>query len=924
MMKLNVLTLAMLMSGAVTAADLYDPTKSYPGGEQATLNNNLYETQWWANPGESPANITANAWESPWVFVSEVDNGEPPATETQVTDIGYFERTAVITGNDINLDELNISAVERYQDRIYLAHDAKPGTVIILDANSHEKIGEIDGVSSGLAAYVLINELYIEGNRLFVTSLSSNRVDIYDLDNNHKHIMSLGKGVYWGDNRLLHPQSVASSDDYIMVADSSNIISVYRQEDAIAANHYRAPQLTYLEFEGNSTSRKIQMHVLDNYLLVATANKNYFIYDLNKVAAAVSAGEYLKADQRIDVRIQKIDREGDQLIINKDGRIEWHNINDVIANNFQFIAPTKTVTNLDGAWVGSLNDLHFIDQSLITATATELRFYEQRSTQVSFVAGEQVDTTKLKLSQVMPSAIREILTLDEPHSILTDPKLRSVKVNSPVKTEFVDTKTVQITNYAPVELSDLTLELKLAGTDKWFTLAQLDSIPPYTQITLPLSAFGEGKFNTTDATGVMDLSDLFASSMNFSNEFDYRFNSLSDAFAQKLASLLPTWTISFAAESHGKWRKMNALYAREWIVILTNLAYMVSEDEFKHVWFNFEKIFGYNMHGNAGEVHEPNGYFTSEDYQYYYTGLLNRPSVKGGVTLMGGGQADQWVTGVDTWLFYSHYYGDWGVIAHEFGHGFDGKNTYHHHTSFANGGNGWHPLMSALANYHIRKGDLPYMDDNITGFYKPEHAPYQYVATSNGQRKHRADSHMNNLDDYFMTFSTMPRGWSSKLGADGQVNANPMALELNNQERLLVANYPMAQDKPNLCRFTFEDGEQYFGYIEQQGEQSRCNAGSNISYRQADGTKVKLVSKTNDFEWLSLYNPEKAGEPVLHQNGKQLCQINVDGFYGTGFVNDGKQCVQLPNVYWSNGNRWVFSSKWTPITYSTSNWVAPK
>ncbi|MGL4474045.1 MAG: hypothetical protein ACRCT7_06250, partial [Shewanella sp.] len=347
-------------------------------------------------------------------------------------------------------------------------------------------------------------------------------------------------------------------------------------------------------------------------------------------------------------------------------------INDVIANNFQFIAPTKTVTNLDGAWVGSLNDLHFIDQSLITATATELRFYEQRSTQVSFVAGEQVDTTKLKLSQVMPSAIREILTLDEPHSILTDPKLRSVKVNSPVKTEFVDTKTVQITNYAPVELSDLTLELKLAGTDKWFTLAQLDSIPPYTQITLPLSAFGEGKFNTTDATGVMDLSDLFASSMNFSNEFDYRFNSLSDAFAQKLASLLPTWTISFAAESHGNWRKMNALYAREWIVILTNLAYMVSKDEFKHVWFNFEKIFGYNMNGNAGAVHEPNGYFTSEDYQYYYTGLLNRPSVKGGVTLMGGGQADQWVTGVDTWLFYSHYYGDWGVIAHEFGHGFDG------------------------------------------------------------------------------------------------------------------------------------------------------------------------------------------------------------------------------------------------------------
>ncbi|MGL4474930.1 MAG: hypothetical protein ACRCT7_10840, partial [Shewanella sp.] len=151
-----------------------------------------------------------------------------------------------------------------------------------------------------------------------------------------------------------------------------------------------------------------------------------------------------------------------------------------------------------------------------------------------------------------------------------------------------------------------------------------------------------------------------------------------------------------------------------------------------------------------------------------------------------------------------------------------------------------------------------------------------------------------------------------------------MALELNNQERLLVAKYPMDQEKPNLCRFTFEDGEQYYGYVEQQGEQHRCQAGSDISYRQANGTKIPLVSNTNDLEWLSLYNPEKAGEPVLHQNGQPLCQMNYKNFYGTGFVNAKNQCTQLPNVRWSNGAHWTFSSYWTPITYSTSNWVAPK
>lgn len=211
------------------------------------------------------------------------------------------------------------------------------------------------------------------------------------------------------------------------------------------------------------------------------------------------------------------------------------------------------------------------------------------------------------------------------------------------------------------------------------------------------------------------------------------------------------------------------------------------------------------------------------------------------------------------------------------------------------------------------------MDDEINGFYKPEHAPYQYVEADPRKRKHRADSHMYMLDDYFMTYSAMPRGWTN----NGEDISSQLLTSLNNQERMLMATYPMSDEKPNLCRFTYNDGEQYFGYVEQSNEQSYCKTGNDISYRQADGTHVELMSKNNEFEWLSLYNPEKAGEPVLHQNGQPLCQINVKDFYGTGFVNANNQCAQLPNVYWSNGNRWTFSSQWTPLTYSSSNWTPP-
>ncbi|WP_300177220.1 hypothetical protein [uncultured Aliivibrio sp.] len=921
-MKIKLLALSVMLAGSLSAAELYVPSEHYPGGEQISFNGNIYETQWWANPGQSPADITENSWDSPWVWVSE-DAGD--VTLPEQTTLEYFERGLVLNGENFGFtseQEFNISAVERYKNRLYITQDINPGEVLIVDATTGEELGKIDGVSSGLSAYRRIYELYIDGNRLFVASLSSNRVDIYDLDNNHQLIMSLGTGSYSGTNGLTHPQAVVSNQDYIIVAETFDEISVYRQQDAVPENHLRAPRYARLKFDGTSLYNTVQMHVIEDYLFVFTANNSYRIYDLNKVEAAAVTGEHLAPEMMIHSSLQKIDKDGDQLVINmadQDGRIEWHNITDVIANDFRFISPTKVTKHLDGQSVGSLRDLHYSSGELISATNREVRFDTLRTNDITFMPGQQVETTDLAFDQIMPSSISEILTLDEQHHILTDRTLRSVKVNSPVKTEFRDKNTVLITNYAPVELKDLTLELKLNGVDRWFTLANLDRIPAFTQITLPLSAFGDGQFNTNEKDGYLDLTNLFASNMNYAGDFDYRFHSFSDSFAQKLANLKPDWEIRFSRDSDGYWRSMNALYAREWLIILTNLAYMVSQEEFEHLWFNYERIFGYNLHGLSGEENKPGGYFTPEDYQHWYDALMNRPVTNVAVSLRGGGQGDHHTFGVDTWNFYTHYYGDWSVIAHEFGHGFDGLQTFPDGSVFAASWKGWQPLISDLANYQIRKGDLPYMDDSLNGFYKPEYAEYHHVGVSQGMRKHRADNNMNMIDNYFMSRSTMPRSWATN---GEQVNTQVIA-NLKNQEQMLMAYYPMKEETSNLCRFTYKDGEQYYGYVSQEGEQSRCKAGNQINYREIDGSRSELVSNINEFDWLSLYNPENAGEPVLHQNGQPLCQYNRDGFYGTGFINTEDQCTQLPNVYASNGNHWTFSSNWTPITYSSSQWIAP-
>lgn len=405
---------------------------------------------------------------------------------------------------------------------------------------------------------------------------------------------------------------------------------------------------------------------------------------------------------------------------------------------------------------------------------------------------------------------------------------------------------------------------------------------------------------------MFDLAELFAADLEVKDLFEHRFSSESDAFAQQLSRLKPTWEIRFAGTADHKWRDMNGLYAREWLIMMTNFAYMVSTDEFKHVWFNFEDIMGYNMHSYAGQVHEPGGYFTTEDYNHYYHSMLKRPYVNVGITAMGGGLGSGGITGVDTWLFYSHYYGQWGIIAHEFGHGFDGK-SYGHGTSFANGGNGWQPLMTMFANYLIRKGDLPYMDDNLNGFYKEENDAYQYADISHGKRKHRSDSHMYLLDEYFMTFSDLPQGWFQ--------HEDRFAPEsLNNQERMMLAKMPIHGDDPYLCRFdyTTETGTtQLHGYVEQLDDQQyRCTGGDEISYPQPNGEKVAFASPVGEFEWLSLYSPEQKGERVTTVDGQALCAINKTDFYGVGFVNSGNQCTQQSEVYWSNGKQWTFSSGW--------------
>lgn len=823
----------------------------------------------------------------------------------------YFSNGTFITAEQLGVDALAITAIERYQDTLFITQDTNPAFITIFDMATQTVTGRIEGIESsrGFQAYNRINELAIHNNLLYVSSLSSNRVDIFDLDNNNELVVSLGSGTgsWSGANGLVHAQSSAATDDFVFVTDAQSRISVYRQQDLTPENPDFAKRAGFLAYEGKYTHRKVQMHTIGDHLIVATADRGYFVYDMTKVDQALADGVDLSAEKVVSLNLQKVDLDNDTLIVSFRDRIEWHDANAFVANDFVLGEPLRTVRAINGQAVSALNDLHFANNELITANSERIAINHLLNNDITFIADASVAQQTIQFDQLMPTSVTHILGNDEPHHVLMNRELRSVNINSLVQTKLLDNNTVQITNYAAQELRDITSELKLNGINKWFKLGKLDRIPAYAQITLPLSAFSTNhQFNSANNDGVFDLAELFTADLEVKDLFEHRFSSETDEFAQRLSRLKPTWEIRFAGTADHKWRDMNGLYAREWLIMMTNFAHMVSSDEFKHVWFNFEEIMGYNMHSYAGQVNEPGGYFTAEDYEHYYSSMLSRPYVNVGITAMGGGLGSAGITGVDTWLFYSHYYGQWGIIAHEFGHGFDGK-SYGHGTSFANGGNGWQPLMTMMANYHIRKGDLPYMDDNLNGFYKAENAAYQHAGISQGKRKHRSESHMYPLDDYFMTFSDMPQGWFQHESRFAPEN-------LNNQERMMLAKMPIHGDDPYLCRFdyTTERGTtKLHGYVEQMGEQQyRCTGGDDISYRLPSGEKVAFASAQGEFEWLSLYSPERKGEQITTLDGQTLCAINKTDFYGVGFVNSGNQCVQQSEVYWSNGNQWKFSSGW--------------
>ena len=328
---------------------------------------------------------------------------------------------------------------------------------------------------------------------------------------------------------------------------------------------------------------------------------------------------------------------------------------------------------------------------------------------------------------------------------LTNRNLRYFKVAG-ILSASVEKNNISIQSFSAAPISDLDIQAKLKNSNQWFTLAHLDQLKAFSQTKFSLAISDDNRFPLVDGTGSIKLEGLNQFKQFPTDLFDIKITSKTDELVQKLATIKPKWGISFGkyTQADGEWQKINPVYAREWVIMMTNFAYLVSSPEFEHVWFNQKKVIGSDFFGNAGRVVANGGFFTPEQYIEYFDKIMNRGDIRLGITTIGGGLGGGDILGIDHWYFYSHYFNaDIGVIGHEFGHHFGS-----HDSAWSNYSVGMQAITLQLHQYFQRKQQLPYMDPELNKFHKaPKDQLYNSIVEN--MRVPRPAKDVNNVERYF-------------------------------------------------------------------------------------------------------------------------------------------------------------------------------
>src|SRR5690606_26301879 len=152
----------------------------------------------------------------------------------------------------------------------------------------------------------------------------------------------------------------------------------------------------------------------------------------------------------------------------------------------------------------------------------------------------------------------------------------------------------------------------------------------------------QSRFPLLDGTGSIQLAGLSQTTQNPSNIFDLKINSETDEHVKKLNQIKAKWKIYFGTyDEPNKWCRITPVYAREWVMMMTNLTYVLRSPDFEPSSFSYKAVMRHAFLRNDGQVEVSNGFFQPEDYVRIYREILNSNDINVAITSMGGGLGER-------------------------------------------------------------------------------------------------------------------------------------------------------------------------------------------------------------------------------------------------------------------------------------------
>ncbi|OTG68011.1 hypothetical protein B9T25_07285 [Acinetobacter sp. ANC 4470] len=662
-----------------------------------------------------------------------------------------------LTASSFSLEAWNPKAIQLSGDILYIADSTSPTKILRYDVKNKKNLTALtaeNAFGNTATTWADISDIYISSNRLYVSASANHRVDVFDISTeNPNFIMSLGTGSLNGGQpfyAMTNPSSVTANDKYVFVADQLNRINMWTQ-DAVTAKETR--KFNRLSLPGCAANCAPRLEVVGDQLYASTTNGHTYVYDIKSITETMDTNSLIQPIKTQNSIATVVHSAQDNLLYTAQpsGKISSFSKDNLLSVSTAI--PSNTVDSVQQYRVKGQTtsqtlpkslDLTVYGDTIYTLSNQKIIALPLRKIK-QVVSNDPVKSIGLLESQATEQT--RMLQDGESWATLTNTTQRNVLINKILSVSF-DGSALRLQSYSAAPVTNLKIEGKLRQSNQWVEVANLDRLTPFSNSAIKLKIDGNTRFNLINGKGSVQLPGLSSFDEIPADLFDeVKITSDTDVHVQKLNTIKAGWKIVFGTyDEPGKWCRITPAYAREWVIMMTNLAYMLSTPEFETLWFNHKAVMGHDFFGNSGKVEGAGGFYKAEDYKRVYQEILNRGQISLGVTNMGGGLGGGQVLGVDGWLYYGHYrLSGYRIIAHEFGHHWGGHNS-----AWAMEGYGFEAMIDGLNFYFQRQpGSLPYMDPTLNNFHLTPSSELCQSVSSNILSGVASKAPWNKVDEYF-------------------------------------------------------------------------------------------------------------------------------------------------------------------------------